>query len=116
MEVKNKMEKSLLGLSSIFLIIIAILGFKLNDDNKKIAQILENLNAAAADNSVSGVQKSISQARESVLSGVANSPAKDIAQNITTNTVIPGKVIKQTVPVVSKSKSSSNTSKTTKTS
>ncbi|MDP1620375.1 MAG: hypothetical protein Q8M12_05280 [bacterium] len=110
------MEKALLGLSSIFLVTIAILGFKLNDDNKKIAQMLGNLEAASANNNVSGAQDAISRTRENILSNAANSPAKDIAQNIITNTVIPGKVIKQTVPVASNSKTSSSASKTTKTS
>ena len=117
MEVRNKLEKSLLGLSSAFLAVIVILGFKLNDDNKKIEQILESLNTVPVGGNVDSAQNVISQTREQILSRAANSPAQDVTQDITTKTIVPGKIIKQTVPVASgssatKSSSSSSTKKT----
>jgi len=105
MEVKNKMEKVLLGLSSIFLAVIVVLGFKLDGDNKKIAQILESLNTVPTGDEVGSPQSVISQTREQILSDAANSPAKDITQNVVKKTVVPGKIIKQVVPVAVSPKS-----------
>lgn len=96
---KNKFEKFLLGMSSVFLLAIIVLGFKVENDNKRIAQILENMNTNDAnDNNV------IVQTREQILNQVANAPAQDIKQDVATKTVVPGKVISKVVPVSTSSK------------
>jgi len=112
MNIKNKFEKFLLSLSSIFLLVIVVLGFKIENDNKKIAQILEisNANQGASNNDV------VSQTREQILSQAAKSGVQDITQNVAQKTVIPGKVITQKVPASPSSSSSKTTSKKTKTS
>ena len=120
MEVKNKMEKAFLSLASLFLVATVVLGFKHTEDNKKIAQLLESLNATTVNSGITSSQGTITQTREQILSTAANSPAKDIQQNVVTKTVVPGKVVAQTVPAASSSKSSNTTTsspaKTTKTS
>lgn len=96
---KNKFEKFLLGMSSVFLLAIIVLGFKVENDNKRIAQILENLNANDTNNN-----NVISQTREQILNQVANAPAQDVEQNVETKTIVPGKVVSKVVPVSTSSK------------
>lgn len=110
MEIKNKFEKFLMTMSSVFLLAIVVLGFKVENDNKKITQILESLNTDPGNGNAV-----ISQTREQILAQAAQAPAQDVTQNVVKKTIIPGKVIKQTVPVASTAKTTT-TKKTTKTS
>jgi len=112
---KNKFEKFLMIMSSMFLLVIIVLGFKIENDNKKITQILDSLNTDPGNgNSV------ISQTREQILARAAQSPAQDMTQDVVTRTVTPGKIVKQTIPATSSSASSapakSTPAKKTKTS
>jgi hypothetical protein len=125
---KNKFEKALIGLSSFLLGTILILGIKIGDTNRKLANIKADLESGALDDTLATNQNIVSATREKILSEVANSPAADVTQKVTTQTVIPGKTVKEVVPVTtktsssssksssSKSSSSSSSSKTTKTS
>ena len=125
---KNKFEKALIGLSSFLLGVILILGIKVDDTNRKLAVIKADLESGALDDTLATKQTMVSATREKILSEVANSPASDIEQKVTTQTVIPGKTVKEVVPVTTKvssgstktsstkSSSASSSSKTTKTS
>lgn len=120
---KNRFEKFLMGLSSFFLGVILILGIKIDDTGKKLENVKNDLESGALNNSLADNQNMVSSTREKILSEVANSPASDVEQKVTTQTVIPGKIVKEVVPATSKSSSSSSkssssssSSKTTKTS
>ena len=120
MAMQNKFEKVLISLSSFLVGIILILGIKIEDTNKKLASIKNDLESGVLDNNLDN-QNMVSATREKILNEVANSPVSDVNQKVTTQTVIPGKVVKEVVPVTTKvssssSKSSSSSSKTTKSS
>lgn len=122
MTVRNKFEKVLISLSSFLVGIILILGIKIEDTNKKLASIKGDLESGVFDNKLDN-QNMVSGIREKILSEVANSPVADVTQKVTTQTVIPGKVVQEVVPVTTKvsssstkSSSSASSSKTTKTS
>ncbi|PJA87173.1 MAG: hypothetical protein CO141_00835 [Candidatus Moranbacteria bacterium CG_4_9_14_3_um_filter_42_9] len=120
MAMQNKFEKVLISLSSFLVGIILILGIKIEDTNKKLASIKNDLESGALDNNLDN-QDMVSATREKILNEVANSPVSDVNQKVTTQTVIPGKMVKEVVPVTTKvssssSKSSSSSSKTTKSS
>ena len=95
--------------------VILILGIKIEDTNRKLASIKNDLESGGLNNTLDN-QNIVSATREKILSEVANSPASDIEQKVTTQTIIPGKVVKEVVPVTAKKTSSSTSSKTTKTS
>lgn len=118
MPVKNKFEKFLLSLSSFFLGIILILGIKIEDTNKKLERIKNDLDIGPSADMLAENQASINQTREKIIDTVTKAPASDVTANTTTKTVIPGKVVP--VQVMKKtsggSSSSSSSSKTTKTS
>ena len=111
---KNKFEKFLLGLSSLFLGVILILGIKIQDTNKKLEKIKNDLDIGPAADVLAGNQTAINQTREKIIDTVTKSPAKDITANTTTKTVIPGKVVpvQVTRQVSGGSSSSSTTTKT----
>lgn len=120
MAMRNKFEKFLMSLASFFLGIILILGIKIEDTNRKLASIKSDLESGGLGNMLDN-QNMVSATREKILSEVANSPVSDVEQKVTTQTVIPGKVVKEVVPVTtkkssssSKTSSSSSSSKTTK--
>jgi hypothetical protein len=120
---KNRFEKFLISLSSFFLGVILILGIKIDDASKKLENVKNDLESGALNNSLVDNQNMVSSTREKILSEVANSPVSDVEQKVTTQTVIPGKIVKEVVPATSKSSSSSSkssssssSSKTTKTS
>jgi len=118
MAMQNKFEKFLISLSSFLLGAILILGIKIEDTNKKLASIKIDLESGKLDNILDN-QDMVSATREKILSEVANSPASDVEQKVTTQTVIPGKVVKEIVPVTTKktsTSSSSSSGKKTKTS
>jgi len=115
MTIQNKFEKVLISLSSFLLGVILILGIKIEDTNRKLASIKSDLESGGLNNTLDN-QNIVSATREKILSEVANSPASDIEQKVTTQTIIPGKVVKEVVPVTTKKTSSSTSSKTTKTS
>ncbi|OGI16317.1 MAG: hypothetical protein A2Z52_02130 [Candidatus Moranbacteria bacterium RBG_19FT_COMBO_42_6] len=115
MVMQNKFEKFLISFSSVLLGTILILGIKIEDTNRKLASIKRDLESGSLDITLDN-QNIVSATREKILSEVANSPASDVEQKVTTQTVIPGKTVKEVVPVTTKKSSSSTSSKTTKTS
>lgn len=120
---KNKLEKFLAVTSSLLLTVAVVLGIKIKEDDKKLTKFENSLgenNAAMLE--VLETQRQIMVSREATLDKLANAAAPDTTKAVTTQTVVPGKVVTQKVPVVSSSKSSSksssasSSSKTTKTS
>lgn len=120
----NKLEKILAITSGLFLTVAAVMGIKIQDDNKKLDKFEKSLsdnNSSLGD--ILETQKRIMANREATLDKLANAAAPDTTKSVTTQTVIPGKVVSQKVPTTSsssgsssKSSSSSSASKTTKTS
>ena len=108
MQIKNKMEKFLIGVAGFFAVTSAVLGFKL-EDNKKTEQGILDL-ISGAEKSSSNAQEVIGQNREQILSKAAKSPAQEITQTVATETVVPGKVIKKTVPVTTTTKKTTKSS------
>lgn len=108
MQIKNKMEKFLLGLAGFFAVVSAVLGFKLEDNERENQAIKESI--ANAKSASSNAQEIISQNRELVLSKAAKSPAQEITQTVATETVVPGKVVKQVVPVTTTTKKTTKSS------
>lgn len=116
MTIKNKFEKFLLSLSSFFLLAILVLGFKVNETEKKLAGLVSSQNDPTADPGLA-IQDTIGSNRDNKLNIAAHAPLTNSNTQTTIKTVIPGKTITQTVPASSSSKSSSSSSsKTTKTS
>ena len=115
MAIKNKFEKFLLSLSSFLLGIILIFGIKIEDTNRKLASIKNELEFGTFDNTLDN-QNMVSTTREKILSEVANSPVLDTTQKVTTQTVIPGKTVKEVVPVAAKKSSSSSKTSSAKSS
>ena len=78
----------------------------------------DKLSFKPVDDSIVNTQKAIILGREKTLSKVAHSPARQTIDSTTTNTVIPGKVIKRTVTTTTNQPKSSGSSSnsTTKTS
>lgn len=108
MQIKNKAEKFFMSLAGIFAVVSAVLGFKL-EDNEKTNQAIKDSIANARKES-NNAQQIISQNREQMLSKAAKSPAQEITQTVATETVVPGKVIKQTVPVTTTTKKTTKSS------
>ena len=115
MAVKNKFEKFLLSLSSFFLGIILILGIKIEDTNKKLERIKNDLDIGPSADVLAGNQTSINQTREKIIDTVTKAPAQDITANTTTKTIIPGKVVPVQVTKTSGGSSSSSSSSSKKT-
>jgi hypothetical protein len=103
---KNKFEKFLLGLSGLFLGIILILAIKIQDTNKKLGKIKNDLEEDTKENLILGVQEVINSNRSETLSKAAHTPLSESA--IVRKTVMPKTV--QTVQTVK----NTQTSKTTK--
>lgn len=113
MEVKNKLEKFLLSLAGVFLLGLVILGFKVQADQKQIANLLDN---AIIDPQVDAgvpIQNAIQASRDNSLNTAAHSPATSQTTTTTTATIVPGKTISQTVPVTTTSTSSTSSTKAT---
>jgi len=110
---KNRLEKFLAALSGFFLMVVIVLGIKINNDNKKINLLLEGLNADSVGSGQDSPQNKISQNREKTLSQVAHAPATDTVQHVTTKTVVPGKVTTSGTTTYS-SGSAQTSNKTTK--
>jgi len=116
MEIKNKVEKFLLSLSGIFLLGLVVLGFKVQADQKQIANLMDN---AVVDPQVDAgvpIQNSIQASRDNSLNVAAHSPATSQTTTTTTATIVPGKVVTKTVPVTTSSTKSTTSTKKTKTS
>jgi hypothetical protein len=116
MLIKNKLNKFLMSLSGVFLLAIIILLIKISGDNTKLEKMTSALADNPADKKIALIQSQINSSREKTLSKIAHSPTVQSTAAATTETVIPGKVIKRTVPATSSSSSSSKSSKTTATS
>ncbi len=113
MVVKNKLEKFLIGLSGFFALALFVMGIKVADSNKKLDAIQNDLAMNPADpGSGPAIQNEIGTTRDAILNKAAHSPESTTKQTTVIRTVIPGKVITQTVPV----SSSGSSNKTTKTS
>lgn len=114
MQVKNKLEKFLISLSGFFALVLVILGFKVQDDTKKIAMLA---NVPAPDPQADpglAVQDIIKSDRDKKLNAASHAPLTDSNTQTTIKTVIPGKTITQTIPATSSSKSSSSSSSSSK--
>lgn len=125
MPIKNKFEKFLMSATGILLASAVIMGIKVDDDGEKIESIKEALAAGTFDNNLGKNQQMISDTRYSIIDTISKAPAPDVAQTTTVKIVVPGKIVKEVVPVATKSSSSSSKSssssssssnKTTKTS
>lgn len=109
MEIKNKLEKFLIGLSSLFLMGMVVMGIKIQEDEKKLNRLGEKLNSYSAGvENVLNAQKEIMANREEVLDKIVAAPAPATTRNVTTKTVVPGKVVTQKVPVTSSKKTKSS--------
>lgn len=108
MEIKNKAEKFFFGLASLFAVVSAVLGFKLEDDKKTSQAIKDSIANAISESS--NAQEIISRNREQLLSRAAKSPSQEVTQTVATETIIPGKVIKQVVPVTTTTKKTTKSS------
>lgn len=108
MQIKNKSEKFFMSLAGLFAVVATVFGFKIEDNEKTNQAIKDSI--ANAKNASSNAQQIISQNREQLLSKAAKSPAQEITQTATTETVIPGKVIKKTVPVTTTTKKTTKSS------
>lgn len=111
---KNKFEKFLLSLSGLFFLGLIVLGIKVQADQKKIALLTTNATANTQPDLGVPIQSAIQSARDSSLNTAAHSPITSATTITTTATVVPGKTITQSVPVVSKT--TTTASKKTKTS
>lgn len=93
MEIRNKLEKFLLSLSSVFLLGLIVLGFKVQDDQKKIANLSDSSNVdqgLATTETASDVSQEI----------VNQFPTSNVDAVQTTATVTPTKPTAQVVPTV----------------
>ncbi len=116
MPIKNKMEKMLLGLMGFFFVVLAMMGFKIQNDSKKIAMLASSLAPDAQADPGLAAQDAIKNNRDSKLNAAAHAPLTNSNTQTTIKTVIPGKTITQTVPATSSSTTSSSSTKKTKTS
>lgn len=103
MIIQNKLEKFLAVISSLFLMAVIMLGIKIREDDKKLDKLEDNLNdynASIAD--ILETQKQIMANYKSTLDKVANAKAPDTFKTMSTRTVVPGKIVKKTVPKTTK--------------
>ena len=107
MPIKNKFEKFLMSATGILLASAVIMGIKVKDDGKKLETITKALAAGTFDNNLGKNQQMIGDTRYSIIDTVSKAPAPDVEQTATVKTVVPGKVVKEVVPVATKSGSSS---------
>ena len=103
------MNKILIGLAGIFATIAMVLGFKVNDDKKNV-EAAKNL-LTESENNAGNAQAVINQNREKILTKAASSPAQEVKQEITTETVVPGKVVAQPTTTTTAKKTSSKKTK-----
>lgn len=119
MQIKNKFEKFLISLAGFFAMVLVVLGFKVQNDAKKIELLASLPKTDPQIDPGLAVQGAIKNNRDGKLNTAAHAPLANSNTQTTIKTVIPGKTITQTVPATSSSKSSSSSSsssKTTKTS
>ena len=105
MEIKNKLEKLLIVISGFLTMTLVAFGIKINEDDKKISSIQDSLNNTifAAQNTLDAQKQAIAS-RESLLDKIVAAPAPDMTKSVTTQVVVPGKVVPQQVPVTSTKK------------
>jgi len=108
MEIKNKFEKILIVITGSLTTLLIIFGIKIDEDDKKFVAIQDNLNnvSSSIGNSLD-MQRQIMANREALLDEIAAAPAPDTTKAVTTQVVVPGKVVPQQVPVTSNKKSGS---------
>lgn len=106
MEIKNKFEKLLIVITGSLTMLLIVFGIKINEDDKKIAAIQNDLNnvSSSIGNSLD-MQKKMMVSREALLDKIATAPAPDTTKAVTTQVVVPSKVVPQQVPVTSNKKS-----------
>jgi len=112
MLIENKMEKMLLSLAGFFLLALIAMGFKIQNDSKKIALLTTELVPDMQADPGLAAQDAIKNNRDSKLNAAAHAPLTNSNTQTTIKTVIPGKTITQIVPATSSSTSSSSTKKT----
>jgi hypothetical protein len=85
----NKLQKFLVFLSSLLFMAVVVLLFKIQGDNKKLADLKDNL---GVDNNdlLKANQEKINYHREKILNKAAKSPVSSLTQNTQdTTTIIP---------------------------
>ena len=105
MEIKNKLEKVLIVITSLLAMALVVFGIKIKDDDKKLAAIQNDLNnfGSSIQNTLD-MQKQVMTSRGDLLDKIAAAPAPDTTKAVTTQVVVPGKVVPQQVPVTSTKK------------
>jgi hypothetical protein len=105
MEIKNKFEKLLIAITGLLVMTLIVFGIKIKEDDKKIATIQNDLNdiSNSIGNSLN-MQKQAITNREILLDKIATAPAPDTTKAVTTQVIVPGKVVPQQVPVTSTKK------------
>ncbi|KKR21110.1 MAG: hypothetical protein UT50_C0013G0013 [Candidatus Moranbacteria bacterium GW2011_GWA2_39_41] len=106
MEIKNKFEKLLFTITGLLAMALIVFGIKIKEDDKKIATIQNDLSdiSNSIGNSLN-MQKQTMASREALLDKIAAAPAPYTTKAVTTQVVVPGKVVPQQVPVTSNVKS-----------
>lgn len=103
MIIQNKLEKFLAVISGLFLAVAIILGIKVKEDGKKLDKLEGNLNDYGTSiKDILETQKQIMANHKETLDKIAGAKAPDTFKTVTSKTVVPGKVIKQTVPKTTK--------------
>lgn len=105
MQIKNKLEKVLITITGLLVMALIVLGIKLKDDNQKFSAAQDDLNnfGSSIQNALD-MQKQIMASRGDLLDKIVAAPAPDTTKAVTTQVVVPGKVVPQKVPVTSTKK------------
>jgi hypothetical protein len=106
--IQNKLQKFLIGLTSLSVLAVVVMGIKAQEDAKKVEKVKNDL--AGSANQISQIlsqQQGMLASRQATLDKISGGPAPDITQNTTVKTVVPGKTVTQAVPVTTKTTKSS---------
>lgn len=105
MQIKNKFEKILIMTTGLLAMSLIVFGMKIKEDSRKISAIqndLNNFNSSIGDSLA--MQSQILSSREELINKIATAPAPDTTRAVTTQVVVPGKVVPQQIPVTSTKK------------
>lgn len=105
MQIKNKFEKILIITTGLLAMSLIVFGMKIKEDSRKISAIQDELNNFnySISNSLA-MQSQVLSSREELLNRIATAPAPDTTRAVTTQVVVPGKVVPQQIPVTSTKK------------
>lgn len=85
-EIKNKLEKFLIGLSSLLLAVVFIMGFKIKSDSLGKEIFKEGVSQDVSDEKGAALQKIIEQNRTEIMNQIVNIPGKKAVETNTTIT------------------------------